>query len=109
MIKPVHDYVLVELEIQQNETTAGIILPQSSANEKPYNVATVLSVGPGIPDEAPICCEAGDRVLYSKFSGTQIFSEDPTKELFLVKNKDIQAIEIRTVDASEIAKAVLNN
>jgi len=91
MIKPLGDRVLVE-PIQQEETTSfGIVLPDS-AKEKPQE-GKVIAVGSGaVKDGARVALEVkeGDRVLFSKYAGTEIKYEG--KEYLIMKESDIHAI-----------------
>ena len=91
-IKPLGSRVLLK-EIETEETTkSGIVLP-SSAKEKPY-IAEVIEVGPGETTkdgkEVKIEVKKGDRVLYSKYSGTEIKLDG--EEYLIVKYDDILAI-----------------
>ena len=91
MIKPLGDRVLVE-PIQQEETTSfGIVLPDS-AKEKPQE-GKIIAVGSGaVKDGArvPLEVKEGDRVLFSKYAGTEIKYEG--KEYLIMKESDIHAI-----------------
>lgn len=90
-IKPLGTRVLLK-EIESEETTkSGIVLP-SNAKEKPY-MAEVLEVGPGeIKDgeEIKMYVKKGDKVLYGKYSGTEIKLDD--QKYLIVKQEDILAI-----------------
>jgi chaperonin GroES len=91
-IKPLGSRVLLK-EIESEETTkSGIVLP-SNAKEKPY-IAEVIEVGPGeITDdgkEIKIEVKKGDKVLYSKYSGTEVKLDD--EKYLIVKYDDILAI-----------------
>ncbi|AOZ92295.1 co-chaperone GroES [Paenibacillus crassostreae] len=91
MIRPLGDRVLVE-PIEQEETTSfGIVLPDS-AKEKPQE-GKVIAVGSGaVKDGARVALEVkeGDRVLFSKYAGTEIKYEG--KEYLIMKESDIHAI-----------------
>ncbi|NSW89578.1 MAG: co-chaperone GroES [Firmicutes bacterium] len=91
-IKPLGSRVLLK-EIESEETTkSGIVLP-SNAKEKPY-IAEVIEVGPGetLEDgkEVKIEVKKGDKVLYSKYSGTEVKLDD--EKYLIVKYDDILAI-----------------
>ncbi|HOP71615.1 co-chaperone GroES [Thermoclostridium caenicola] len=90
-IRPLGARVLLK-EIESEETTkSGIVLP-SSAQEKPY-IGEVLEVGPGEVNEGKeikMVVKKGDRVLYSKYAGTEVKLED--QKYLLVKQSDILAI-----------------
>ncbi len=90
-IKPLADRVVVKMVEAEETTKSGIILT-ASAQEKPQ-VAEVLEVGPGgIVDgkEVKMSVKPGDRVITSKYSGTEI-KLDGT-EYIIVKQSDILAI-----------------
>ncbi|MDL2313166.1 co-chaperone GroES [Bacteroidales bacterium OttesenSCG-928-B11] len=86
-IKPLADRVLVEPAEAEQKTAGGIIIPDT-AKEKPQK-GTVVSVGPGKKDE-PMTLKEGDKVLYGKYSGTEI-NIDGTNYL-IMKESDIYAI-----------------
>lgn len=72
--RPLHDRVLIRRLDQDEKTKGGIIIPDT-AKEKPQE-GEVIAVGPGLRDEAgklqPLDVKAGDRVLFGKWSGTEI-------------------------------------
>lgn len=90
-IKPLGDRVVV-CSVEAEETTkSGIILP-GAAKEKPQ-VAEVIAVGPGgLVDgkEVKMSVKVGDRVIISKYAGTEIKCDG--RECNIVKNDDILAI-----------------
>lgn len=90
-IKPLGTRVLLK-EIENEETTkSGIVLP-SNAKEKPY-MAEVVETGPGeVKDGEKIemLVKKGDRVLYSKYAGTEVKLEN--EKYLLVKQDDILAV-----------------
>ncbi|OWA34395.1 co-chaperone GroES [Saccharibacillus sp. O16] len=91
MIKPLGERVLVE-PIQQEETTSfGIVLPDAS-KEKPQE-GKVVAVGSGTLKDGvrtPLEVKEGDRVLFSKYAGTEVKYEG--KEYLIMKESDIHAI-----------------
>lgn len=91
MIKPLGERVLVE-PIQQEETTSfGIVLPDAS-KEKPQE-GKVIAVGKGKFENGvlnPLEVQEGDRVLFSKYAGTEVKYEG--KEYLIMKESDIHAI-----------------
>ena len=90
-IKPLSDRVLIKAVEAEETTKSGIILT-ASAQEKPQ-VAEVVAVGPGgIVDgkEIKMTVKAGDRVITSKYSGTEV-KLDGT-EYTIVKQSDILAV-----------------
>ena len=72
--RPLHDRVVVKRINPEAKTKGGIIIP-NSAREKPQQ-GEVVAVGPGGRDEAgkliPIDIKAGDKVLFGKWSGTEV-------------------------------------
>jgi len=90
-VKPLGARVLLK-EIEMDEKTkSGIVLP-SNAKEKPY-IAEVIETGPGeVKDgkEIKMAVKKGDKVIYSKYSGTEVKLDD--EKYLLVKQDDILAI-----------------
>ena len=72
--RPLHDRVVVRRLEQESKTAGGIIIPDT-AKEKPQE-GEVIAVGPGARDDAgrvqPLDVKAGDRVLFGKWSGTEV-------------------------------------
>jgi chaperonin GroES len=90
-IKPMGARVLLK-EIENEEITKGGIVLPSSAKEKTY-MAEVVEIGPGETrdgKEIKMVVKKGDRVLYSKYAGTEVKLEDD--KYLLVKQDDILAI-----------------
>jgi chaperonin GroES len=85
-IKPLGDRVLIKREEAEEKTKSGIVLP--GAKEAPQ-MATVLAVGPGT-DEVKMEVKVGDKVIFSKYSGTEIKLDN--EEVLLLSQKDILAI-----------------
>ncbi|AMN44084.1 co-chaperone GroES [Rhodoplanes sp. Z2-YC6860] len=100
--RPLHDRVLVR-RIDADEKTAGGIIIPDTAKEKPSQ-GEVVSVGPGGRDEAgkliPIDIKAGDRVLFGKWSGTEVKIDG--EDLLIMKESDILGI---IDDAGKLKKA----
>jgi chaperonin GroES len=73
-IKPLNDRVLV-LRVEEEQKTAGGIIIPDTAKEKPYE-GKVIAAGPGKIDDngkrVPLEVKKGDRVLFSKYAGTEI-------------------------------------
>ncbi|BFH64975.1 co-chaperone GroES [Paenibacillus azoreducens] len=91
MIKPLGDRVLVEPIAQEETTSFGIVLPDS-AKEKPQE-GKIVAVGAGAVKDGvrvPLEVKEGDRVLFSKYAGTEIKYEG--KEYLIMKESDIHAI-----------------
>ncbi|MDR0272282.1 MAG: co-chaperone GroES [Clostridiales bacterium] len=90
-LKPLCDRVVLK-QLEAEETTkSGIVLP-GTAKEKPQQ-AEVVAVGPGgVVDGKEIKMEvkAGDKVIYSKYAGTEVKLEDD--EFIIVRQSDILAI-----------------
>ena len=90
-IKPLADRVVVKLVEAEETTKSGIILT-GAAKEKPQ-IAEVIAVGPGgIVDgkDVDMYVEVGDKVLTSKYSGTEVKVDDV--EYTIVRQSDILAI-----------------
>ncbi|HXF84927.1 MAG TPA: co-chaperone GroES [Anaerolineales bacterium] len=91
-LKPLGGRVIVE-PIEQEEVTAGGILLPETAKEKPQE-GKVLAVGPGERDEdgdrIPMDVKVGDRVLFAKYSGTEVKVDG--KKLLILRESDILAI-----------------
>jgi chaperonin GroES len=90
--RPLHDRVVVERIDAEAKSAGGIIIPDT-AQEKPSQ-GKVVAVGPGGRDEAgkliPIDIKVGDRVLFGKWSGTEVKIDG--KELLIMKESDIMGI-----------------
>ncbi|MCX6030836.1 MAG: co-chaperone GroES [Chloroflexi bacterium] len=91
-LKPLADRLVVEPIEQEDVTAGGIILPET-AKEKPQQ-GKVIAAGPGRTDEKGkrIAMEltVGDRVLYAKYSGTEIKLDG--KKVLILRESDILAI-----------------
>lgn len=90
-IKPLADRVVVKL-IEVEETTSSGIILAASAQEKPQ-IAEVVAVGPGgvvEGNEVEMYVHVGDRVITSKYSGTEVKLDK--EEYTIVKQSDILAI-----------------
>jgi len=89
---PMHDRVLVRRIEQEEMTSGGIIIPDT-AKEKPME-GQVIAVGPGGRDETgkliPIDVKIGDRVLFGKWSGTEVKIDG--EELLIMKESDIMGV-----------------
>ena len=90
-IKPLFDKVVVEATEIEEKTKSGFILP-TAAQEK-QQTAKVVAVGPGgVIDgkEVTMQVKAGDKVIYSKYSGTEV--EVDEEKYVIVKQNDILAV-----------------
>ncbi len=86
-IKPLADRVLLK-SVEAEETTASGLILAASAQEKP-EISEVVAVGPGT-EEHPMTVAVGDKVIISKYSGTQV-KVDGT-EYTISEIKDILAV-----------------
>jgi chaperonin GroES len=90
--RPLHDRVVIERIDAEAKTTGGIIIPDT-AREKPQQ-GKVLAVGSGGRDESgkliPIDVKVGDRVLFGKWSGTEVEIDDV--EYLIMKESDIMGV-----------------
>ena len=90
-LKPLADRVVVKLVEAEETTKTGIVLP-GAAKEKPQ-VAEVIAVGPGGTvdgKEVVMTVKVGDKVIYSKYAGTEI--KDGDEAVIICSQKDILAI-----------------
>ena len=90
--RPLHDRVVVRRIEATEKTKGGIIIPDT-AQEKPSE-GEVIAVGPGGRDESgkltPMGVKAGDRVLFGKWSGTEVKLDG--QELIIMKEADIMGV-----------------
>jgi len=90
--RPLHDRVVVKRIEAEDKTTGGIIIPDI-AKEK-ASQGEIVAVGPGGRDEAgrviPIDLKVGDRVLFGKWSGTEVKIDG--QELLIMKESDIMGV-----------------
>ena len=90
--KPLHDRVLVRRMESDEKTKGGLIIPDS-AKEKPAE-GEIVSVGEGARKDSgeliPMAVKAGDRVLFGKWSGTEVKIEG--EDLLIMKESDILGI-----------------
>jgi chaperonin GroES len=87
--RPLHDRILVKRIEAEEKTRGGIIIPDT-AKEKPIE-GEVLAVGPGARDEngavQPLDVRVGDRVLFGKWSGTEVIIEG--EDRVIMKETDV--------------------
>ena len=87
--RPLHDRVLIRRVEAEEKTSGGIIIPDT-AKEKPME-GEVVAVGPGARGEdgklQPLDVKAGDRVLFGKWSGTEVKLDG--EDLIIMKESDI--------------------
>ena len=91
-LRPLQDRVLVRRVEPERKTPGGIFIPDT-AQEKPVE-GEVVAVGPGIRDEhgkvQPLDVRAGDRVLFGKWSGTEIKLDG--EDLIIMKESDVMGM-----------------
>ena len=92
-IRPLEDRILVRPEEGEETTVSGIVIPDT-AKEKPQE-GTVLAVGPGKRSDnsgelIPVDVKEGDRVMYSKYGGTEIKVDG--EELLILSARDVLAV-----------------
>jgi chaperonin GroES len=101
--RPLHDRVVVKRVAADDKSAGGIIIPDT-AQEKPSQ-GEVIAVGPGGRDESgkliPIDIKVGDRVLFGKWSGTEVKIDG--KDLLIMKESDIMGIVEETVAKKKAA------
>jgi chaperonin GroES len=90
--RPLHDRVVVRRIEADEKTKGGIIIPDT-AKEKPQE-GEIIAAGPGARDEngkvQPLDLKAGDRVLFSKWSGTEVRIDG--EDLLIMKESDIMGV-----------------
>ena len=90
--RPLHDRVVVRRIDAEEKTKGGIIIPDT-VKEKPQE-GEIIAVGPGGRDEAgkliPIDLKSGDRVLFGKWSGTEVKIDG--EDLLIMKESDIMGV-----------------
>ena len=94
--RPLHDRVVLKRIEAEEKTSGGIIIPDT-AKEKPQE-GEVVAVGPGGRDEAgkliPTDLKAGDRVLFGKWSGTEVKIDGV--DYLIMKESDIMGVLTET-------------
>jgi chaperonin GroES len=99
--RPLHDRVLIRRVEAEEKSAGGIIIPDT-AKEKPME-GEVVAVGPGARGDdgkiQPLDVKAGDRVLFGKWSGTEVKLDG--EELIIMKESDLMGI----IDKSAARKA----
>ncbi len=90
--RPLGDRVLVRRVEEEQKTKGGIIIPDT-AKEKPQE-GEILAVGPGARHESgkvqPLDVKTGDRILFGKWSGTEIKLEG--EDLLIMKESDVLGV-----------------
>ena len=94
--RPLHDRVVVRRLESEEKTKGGIIIPDT-AKEKPQQ-GEIIAVGPGGRDELgkliPIDVKTGDRVLFGKWSGTEVNIDGD--EYVIMTESDIMGVLVET-------------
>ena len=91
-IRPLHDRVIVRRREEERTSSGGIVIPDN-ATEKPIQ-GEILAVGKGKliegGDLRPLDVEVGDRVLFGKYSGTEVKVEG--EDLLVMREEDIMGV-----------------
>jgi chaperonin GroES len=94
--RPLHDRIVIKRIEAEAKSAGGIIIPDA-AKEKPQQ-GEVVAVGPGGRDESgkliPIDVKAGDRVLFGKWSGTEVKIDD--EDYLIMKESDVMGVLVET-------------
>ena len=91
MIRPLHDRIIVKRIQEEEKTKGGLIIPDT-AKEKPQE-GKVVAVGPGKPEDGKVIAldvKAGDKVLFGKYSGTEIKLDG--EEHLILREDDILGV-----------------
>jgi chaperonin GroES len=101
--RPLHDRVVIRRIEAEEKTAGGIIIPDT-AKEKPQE-GEVVAVGPGARDEngkvAALDVKAGDRVLFGKWSGTEVRIDG--QDFLIMKESDIMGVIEQSAEAQKAA------
>ena len=101
--RPLHDRVVVRRIDAEEKTKGGIIIPDT-AKEKPQE-GEIIAAGPGARDESgkvqPLDVKAGDRVLFGKWSGTEVRIDG--EDLLIMKESDIMGVIEQTTSKTKAA------
>ncbi|MDA9409703.1 co-chaperone GroES [Bradyrhizobium sp. CCBAU 45384] len=102
-LRPLHDRVVVKRIDAEEKTASGIIIPDI-AKEKPSQ-GEVIAVGPGGRDDSgkqiPIDIAVGDRVLFGKWSGTEVKIDG--QDLLIMKESDIMGVLTEVFSTKRVA------
>lgn len=92
-IRPLADRVVIKPAAKEEKTKGGLFLPDTASKEKPQE-GTVVAVGEGKLDDngkrVAVSVQAGDRVLFAKYAGTEIKLDD--EDYLILAEKDILAV-----------------
>ena len=101
--RPLHDRVVVRRIDAEEKTKGGILIPDT-VKEKPQE-GEVIAAGPGARDESgkvqPLDVKAGDRVLFGKWSGTEVKLDG--EDLLIMKESDIMGVLEQTASNKKAA------
>lgn len=101
--RPLHDRILVRRVDSEEKTRGGIIIPDT-AKEKPQE-GEVVAVGAGARNEVgqvqPLDVKAGDRILFGKWSGTEIKIEG--EDLLILKESEVLGVLQTKVESKQAA------
>jgi chaperonin GroES len=101
--RPLHDRVVIKRVEAEAKSAGGIIIPDT-VKEKPQQ-GEVVAVGPGGRDESgkliPIDLEAGDRVLFGKWSGNEVKIDGV--DYLIMKESDVMGVLVATSEARKKA------
>jgi chaperonin GroES len=90
--RPLHDRILVRRLDSEQRSAGGIIIPDT-AKEKPMQ-GEIIAVGKGVREEngtlRPLDVQAGDRILFGKFAGTEVKIDG--EELLIMKESDVLGV-----------------
>src|SRR3954463_2427535 len=102
-LTPLHDRIVVR-RIEEGETTRGGIIIPDSAKDKPQE-GEVIAVGKGKSNEEgktfPLDVKAGDRILFGKYSGTEIKLDG--EELIIMREEEVLGIVVTSGKTKEMA------
>ena len=91
-LQPLEDRIVVRPGESEERTASGLVIPDT-AKEKPQE-GTILAIGPGkrsdTGDIIPMDVKVGDRVMYSKYGGTEITVEG--EDLLILSGRDVLAV-----------------
>jgi chaperonin GroES len=90
-LKPLEDRIVVKASEEESTTASGIVIPDT-AKERPQE-GKVIAVGPGRFEEGnriPMDVNAGDKVIYSKYGGTEVKVEG--EEYLILSARDVLAV-----------------
>ena len=94
-IKPLEDRIVIKQVEAEQTTASGLVIPDS-AKERPQE-GEVVAVGPGRVDDngnrIPLDITVGDRVIYSKFGGTEV--KYGGEEFLVLSTRDVLAVVVR--------------